>query len=157
MASKIQREEDPKGRLRNSITTEREERSMRLTLNSGKIRLQIVQERSICFDKGEGLNSDINTKIPEMNLPLISVAAQTVEFKEDFKPKADQSDSDFEIDPDEFIEKVDDFECMTRKAPKSKLGNNSDHSLKFSKSQDMSKWLAMQTCSRASRRTSSPR
>ena len=75
---------------------------MKLTLHSGNFRLQIVQEKSIYFENKEQGNSDIN-KIPEMNLPLISVAAQTMEFKEERRVR---SDSISEYDEDKFIRNV---------------------------------------------------
>ena len=54
---------------------------MRLTLNSGKVKLHIMQEKSIYFDSKNNGNSSINRQ-PEYHLPLVSVAAQTIEFKE---------------------------------------------------------------------------
>jgi hypothetical protein len=79
---------------------------MKLTLHSGKIRLQIVQEKSIYFENKDQGNSDINiinNKIPEMNLPLISVAAQTMEFKEE---RRDRSEELSDMDEDKFIRNV---------------------------------------------------
>lgn len=56
--SKVAREEEPKGKLKSSYTTEKE-RSLRLTLNSGEVKLIIKHERSIYF-KNKEIISEIN-------------------------------------------------------------------------------------------------
>ena len=98
---------------------------MRLTLNSGKIKFNILQEKSIYFDNKNNASSSINRAV-DLHLPLVSVAAQTLEFKE---KEISMDKSELE---EKFLKNVEEF------GNSKKIMNNSDQSLKFSKSHDIS-------------------
>lgn len=66
LVSKIGKEEEQKVKMRSSFTTEKE-RSMKLTLQSGEVKLLIKQEKSYYFKNKELIGSNI--KIIEAQPP----------------------------------------------------------------------------------------